>query len=254
MIARTLLTLVFSLTLAGASLAQGLDLVFEPATNERDELMRELLERRGEFNRLIDHLNEDVAFNESVTIVFRPGDKNQAFYDEDSRTIVVSYGFVWYIADVFVRNGVIQDDWGEEDFDNLIQPVIDETILHETAHALIHVNQLEHSGDKETAADKLVVYIINDFYGAAETALPTSLHYRLLSEEAGGPERSDYLAQHPPSLERHDNFVCWIYGSDPEKFAGLLEDLEVARDPDECVAAFGQLDAEWGSLLAPSRG
>lgn len=253
MIARTLLTLVLSLTLVGSSNGQRLSLVFEPASNERDGWMRDVLQREGEFRTLIGHVNEEIAFNESVQIVFRAGDKNQAFYDEDSRTIVVSYGFCWYIVDVFTRNGVLKEDWDEEDFDNLILPVIDETILHEMAHALIHVNQLRPSDDEETAADKLVVFIVDDFYGSTENALPTSLHYRLLAEEAGGSERSDYLAKHPPSMERHDNFVCWIYGSDPEKFSGLLEDIGVDRDPDECVEAYGNLHDEWSQLLAPYR-
>lgn len=250
---RSVLALVLTFTLAGSAGGQQLSLVFEPASNDRDQRMLETLQQEGELETLIGHINEDLAFGEGVQIVFRPGDKNQAFYDEDSRTIVVSYGFCWYIVDVFTRNGMLEPEWTREDFDKLILPVIDETILHETAHALVHVNQLRPSGDKETAADKLVVFIIYDFYDAAENALPTSLHYRLLAEESGGSERSDYLAEHPPTLQRHDDFVCWIYGSDPQKFAGLLEDLEVERDPDDCVAAFQQLHEEWSRLLAAYR-
>jgi hypothetical protein len=56
----------------------------------------------------------------------------------------------------------------------------------------------------------------------------------------------EYDIEHPPDIERHENYLCWIYGSDQKKFSGFENQLgELAEDcEDRYIAVMNEWDGK----------
>jgi hypothetical protein len=185
----------------------------------RDYEIRELLMDDQALYDLMQDVNEDVKLPKDILVIFGPGTP-EASYDTAKDVVYLSYSFVDMTINLFRRNGSFNDDdyWGE--VNSKILPVVDETILHEIGHALIDVHQipLEEWDNEEELADQLAFYIIHDFYDSSDDLMAVALHYRYRANES---EPSEYDSEHPADIERHDNYLCWIYGSDRKKFSGF---------------------------------
>jgi hypothetical protein len=52
--------------------------------------------------------------------------------------------------------------------------------------------------------------------------------------------------------QRFYSILCWVYGSDPETYDTLLDDLEIPEErASRCIVEFEQIDHSWSTLLSP---
>lgn len=128
------------------------------------------------------------------------------------------------------------------------------TLYHELAHALIDVVGLPVLGREEDAADALSVLLIDGIWDE-ETATAFTRHtaeaWQLYAAEAeASGEPLPFWDTHSLDLQRYYNHVCLFYGSEPDKRAGLVDELGLPEDRAEgCAEEYDLTSASWDVML-----
>ena len=119
--------------------------------------------------------------------------------------------------------------------------------LHEVGHALVSVLELPITGREEDAVDQLSAWILIEG-DMADAVLSSAETYYAEEEEANDDET--LADEHSLSKQRYFNMVCWVYGSNTETHADLLEDWELPEArAEQCPAEYDQLRRAWSRLL-----
>jgi len=231
---------------------------FQPGSSAVELEIRTYLMRDGGLDLLIQDVNDEINLLQDVLITFAPGpviaallnleahDTTLAAY-KDGR-IYVSYAHVVETMELFARFDDF--DGSGDQFAERILPNVGETLLHEIGHALIHVNRIAMlpGEDEEVVADQLAFFIVSDFYDAAEDLIPVVNQYRYRQQETENVAAAS--SPHPPDAARARNYLCWIYGYDPERFGFLTR--AIASGVETCEDEYYDLWEAWVERLDPS--
>lgn len=130
-------------------------------------------------------------------------------------------------------------------------------LLHEVGHALITEMGLPVLGREEDAADS--------FASVAMLWMKDEFSHRVLTEAATGwfyADRRDrmektpvtYYDEHGLNQQRAYQIVCYMVGSDPEKFAALADEAGLPKERrTRCVGDFSNAEWSWNMLLKKHR-
>lgn len=107
------------------------------------------------------------------------------------------------------------------------------TLCHELAHALIATFDIPVLGPEEAAADQIATLCVlypetttHQDPQAIEKLVAVADAWRLeweMDKESGG---TAYWDEHALDIQRYYNVLCMLYGSDPEKYEGLPDQVD----------------------------
>jgi len=230
-------------------------LQFLEATDEDDAALLGVLQADEDLRTVISDVNGTVMLPLNVPIQFGPGHEGEVYYDSNETRIYISFGFIWDVMQLFYDAGDFDLENQDAEVASKILPVVYETVLHEMAHALIDLHDIPtHGQSGEEVADQLVVFIVSDFYDDDETInailVPVVNQYIYRNNANRGADAEP--SEHPLDLDRALNYVCWLYGSNPDTFDFLGATLEEGgRSTDDCPEAYYSLMVDWSDRLAP---
>ena len=177
------------------------------------------------------------------------GGEDGPLYDPEINKILIPYTFIDEVKQRFVKaryseTGVTPD---EATNDALMH-----TLFHELGHALIEMYQLPVVGKEEDAVDSLANVLLIEFYDKGqETVLSAADLFDLESEDKNGSyEEADFWDEHSLDEQRYYATLCHIYGSDPDKYASVLENTDISDDRAElCIEEYEAASRNWLKLL-----
>jgi len=220
-----------------------LKVVYKP-TREFAELAKSLKHAKL-FDQQVADLNQLFAWPRDLDVRMENCGQANAFYDPTEGAIIICYEFVDSEMESLRKVYDDPEDLGEA--------VVNSTFFvffHELGHAFIGEMDLPTTGKEEDAVDQLAVVVLVDLGQAGEAAaLDGAISFGLLAKESGDSPLWD---EHSLDDQRFYNILCWIYGTDAEKYAYLVEKghLPEARAA-RCESEFQRLDKAWKALLAP---
>ena len=200
----------------------------------------------------LDYLNETFALVGDVTVSVQTCDEGNAFYEPDTRTILLCYELFDEIA--------LQFDEDYELGDDAFLAALDAGVFflhHEVGHALVDLYELPVTGREEDAVDELAAILIIEGWDGGDLAVLTaadSFFNSGLEEsaEVESPEDLPFWDEHSLDLQRFYSVACLVYGSNPEAHAGLLADGTVPEENAElCQETYGIKLDTWSFLLEP---
>lgn len=186
-----------------------------------------------------------------------PPGVEDAVTQPDGRTIYVPPAFLTHIHDVLgnvvktVKRPAVfpEDKFNADDLTALSTQFI---FGHEMGHALQRQLMLANLGLEEDAADGFAsFYTINEV--GPDPSLAAAILFDELAREEGELTLEGFSSDHPVTQQRVFNFLCYLDGSDPERFRGPLVDagyLPATRAP-LCPQAWAMLDYGWWTQLKP---
>lgn len=133
------------------------------------------------------------------------------------------------------------------------------TFYHELAHAAIDFGRLPITGKEEDASDQLVVYLFlapdgngNVESGAEQAVRDYARMFEHYADSEGALSEEDLAGKHPLNQARMYNMLCWMYGSDPAKFDGLITDGQLPESRAAgCENEYEMLAYSWSELFEP---
>ena len=126
-------------------------------------------------------------------------------------------------------------------------------LAHEMGHALVHELKLPITGKEEDAVDGFAAYLLadNPKFGPM-TAISAAMFFDLYTRIRGKLTQEDFADEHSLLEQRVYQFVCWVYGSDPKSFKGLVgKDLLPRARARRCPNEWKQVTSSWDTLLKP---
>lgn len=231
----------------------GLKLEFATPKDKTHKDIAIVFEKSGDFQAIVDGLNNTFIFPKNVTIKFAAGDG--PYYSPGNRTVYMSYDFIYYLSSLYFKQYPKASD------DSMIQFTLRSTeflMYHELAHALIDLYQLPIVSNEETAADNLAVILALEYTrDGLDTVLDSAVLFDLLDKDAPKQyDESDYWDEHALDAQRFYNILCLAYGRYPTAVKKEITSVKnkklimfIKERGDWCIYQYEQQLNAWGKLL-----
>lgn len=215
-----------------------------PKKENMHELADELQKSRL-FADVVSELEKMLILPQDLAIHFEDCGEINAFYDPEKKRISMCWELLEYTAEQFGKDGASD----EEAATGFVSATVF-TFFHELGHALVDLLDLPITGKEEDVVDQLATWIL--VAGGDDGALMAIDGAVSFIDEEGDEEPATW-GEHSLDQQRFYNIVCWVYGSDPQKFAELTESKKGPL-PDEraevCPEEWARMSKAWERLLA----
>lgn len=220
------------------------DLVLRVDERADDELVA-LMREASAIDGLVEGMNASLVLPRDITVTL--GGEGGPYYDPETREIVMSPDFAEYAAELL--------DDGETSEEDLLAGVgrtLDFVFLHELGHALIDQLELPVTGREEDAVDELATVVATEILEEDDIALAAADLFGLAGAQREAFAESDFWDEHALDEQRFYAIVCQVYGSDPERYADLVADLEIdERRLSLCPEEHERKVGAWSTILDP---
>ncbi|GIU13982.1 hypothetical protein TUM4261_28870 [Shewanella sp. c952] len=215
---------------------------FEPVKSSQEQQAYKLIKSvEPQLQLLVDEL----PLQQPVQIVY--GAEDGPLFDPQLMQIHIPYSF---ITEVFNRFSA--DNYQETGISaaTATQDALLHTIGHEYGHAFIYANQVMVLGKEEDAVDTLAtLLLINSFDDGADIALSAADLFALEDESIEEFEEQDFADEHSLDAQRYFATLCLIYGSDPQKFVGMLDRPQsLLQNGEYCQEEYFRQSDNWDRL------
>ncbi|MFE2557646.1 DUF4344 domain-containing metallopeptidase [Streptomyces sp. NPDC059352] len=205
------------------------------------------------------HTNALIGLPHDVPLIALSCGEINAFWDPESQGIGFCYELAAYYRGVFeqLNTAGTEAQRARATEDDLIG-ISNSVVFHELGHALIDLYDLPATGREEDAADQLSTLLLAGDSLHQEYAVSAIRAWGAL---AAATEQGDIEGQasdeHALDAQRYYNAICWLYGSDPSAFQGVVQ---TETNPDgplpaeraaQCPEEYEKISKAWNTLLAP---
>ncbi|NUR82677.1 MAG: hypothetical protein HOY71_01165 [Nonomuraea sp.] len=229
------------------------EVVYEQVTKNQDlEPIRQDWEQSKDLEGVSELITSVLKLPYDITVAGRECGETNAFWEPDTKSIVVCYELEPWLKDTFAQ---LYDD--QEVVDDKAGDAAVGVLLHELGHAAVTMYDLPITGKEEDAVDQLATVLLasSGDEDAAQMALDFGEFWQIL---AGNSDLADldFADEHSTDDQRAYNVMCWVLGSNPEKYTetlvgakedGLLPESRAERCPGE----YEQIQGAWLKLLKP---
>lgn len=216
-----------------------------PAPTEPDsQAYQDAFRDAQTFSVTVELLNAILRFPYDIQVEHVECDEANAFYDPNTRQVVLCYEMLALIGDIF-------DDpsFTDEDYTYTVSSAWLWIFFHELGHALVDAYDLPITGREEDAVDDLATLTWIDL-GAPGAALSAAFFWYGLDD--GEYTEVDFADEHSLTRQRFFQTMCTVYGTAPTDYQWLVEDGHLPPDRAErCPSEYQQKDDAWTELLEP---
>ncbi|TXS40604.1 hypothetical protein EAO75_37320 [Streptomyces sp. uw30] len=229
------------------------------AATQQDSTEQNLLQQNEVMESVAAYANSLIALPQDVAVNAESCEEPNAWWDKEQQSITLCYGYLGVYRGLFQQQNTsgTQAQQTRATDDDLIG-FSNSVVLHELGHALIDLYKLPVTGKEEDAADQLAALLLSLDTLHQEYAASAIQAWEAAWAAAEQGVTLDELAdEHALSAQRYYNAICWLYGSDPTAYQGVVQSEDnpeaplpaarAARCPDE----FKQLAESWTTLLGP---
>ncbi|MFF3737901.1 DUF4344 domain-containing metallopeptidase [Streptomyces sp. NPDC002566] len=216
----------------------------EPAPSDRASAA--FLRERGPVTQAAAAVTDLLTLDRPVPLVVRSCDGDGSSYDPESRRIDICYEEVSEAQALFARAG-------RQDTDDAVAAVLQETVFHETAHAVVDALDVRTTGREEDFADQFAALMLLRQGAAGERRLRAAADaWSLLAATAENAD-GDAEDEHSPDRERAVSAFCHLYGSAPGRHQDLVRPdvLPLARARG-CAEEWAAVRDTWLKALGPA--
>lgn len=199
------------------------------------------LHASGALQSLVDALNLLFVIPRNVGVRFAECGEANAFFSPEDMQISMCVELLAELQTAFTETYDDEDERAEA-----VVGAFTAVLLHEAGHALVHVLEIPITGREEDAVDQLSAWtLIESEMGDA--VLSSAASYYTTEQTAEDEVMAD---EHSLNQQRYFNLVCWVYGSNPDANADLLEEWELPEArAQRCPGEYAQLRSSWAKLL-----
>ena len=223
--------------------------VYEEATTRAATRGRKLMKKAHLLESLAEEVNEWLVLPYDIPVVGSQCGEANDFWNPDENTLILCY------EDVDNSLKLFSDD---PDPAAAARRIAVGSFYHELGHMAIDIYDLPVTGREEDVADQLAAYWmlepvdgkVNADY--VEAAKDTAEWYNLASAAPEDLDESSFSDEHTLDQARAYNFQCWIYGSDTQANADIVDSGRLPEErADQCEDEYSQLARAWAALLEP---
>ncbi|MDW2068683.1 DUF4344 domain-containing metallopeptidase [Vibrio sp. 2094] len=231
---------------SSATAAENIRIQYSPIETTHEKIAQQSIQS-SDVNTIFVELSQAYfPFDKALTLVY--GGEDGPMYDPDTHTIYVPYTFYLESLNYF-SNNQYGERFGKSPKTGALDTLL-HTLLHEAGHAYIEDQSIPVLGKEEDAVDNFATILMIDFLkDGADMAISAADMFAFESDDR--PDYYDfgeYIDEHSFDLQRYFSTLCLVYGSDPEQYKALLDEVEkdYLRDRKEfCQFNYGNIRDNW---------
>ncbi|OGZ18719.1 MAG: hypothetical protein A2175_00320 [Candidatus Nealsonbacteria bacterium RBG_13_42_11] len=221
-------------------------IVYGEAKNSVYVEYNELLKNSHAFENLVIFLNSVFILRKDFPIIIRQCDTVNAWYDTEKEEIVLCDE----LFESFTQNFSYIVNTKEE-LDKAVDGATVFILYHELGHGLIDIYNLTYSGNEEDVADQMASIILTGLGEDGPKVAITGANYFYITSSEIGPGYA-FWDEHALNQQRYYNILCWVYGSNPERFNYFVGTYGLPQERAErCQYEYGNMYKFWDAALAP---
>jgi Putative metallopeptidase len=216
------------------------------------ELDKEVREKKI-LENAAEQLNQSLTLPYDMPIRSKECGVTNSFYDPGDRSLNMCFELMDFFYNLYKQQGKTEDESKQFMYDSITY-----VFCHELGHALADAYQLPVTGKEEDAVDQLASYISSEEMGpeGEKAAVAAAVGFYLSSQGRQGQalDNTVFADEHSMSEQRYYNILCWLYGHNPEKYKGIVDNgtLPEARAV-RCPKEYEKLSMAWKTQLKPFR-
>lgn len=188
-------------------------------------------------------------FSPSLQIVF--GSKDGPLFDPVTNSIHIPYQFVIEARKRFKNKGGGNN---QRELNQATEDTLLHTLLHEIGHAYILDRAIPILGKEEDSVDNFAtILLLNDIARGDEIAMNSADLFALEGLEIDSFDDADFVSEHSLDLQRYYNILCLVYGSNPNRYQRIFDELPVSErqlQKERCPEYFSVINQGWLHYLA----
>jgi len=221
-------------------------IVYGETQNPRYTEYNELLKNSHAFENLVVFLNNAFILPQDFPIIIQQCDTVNAFYDSGKKEIIICDE----LFESFTQNFSYIVNTKEE-LDGAVGGATSFILFHELGHGLINVYNLTYSGKEEDVADQMASIILTNLGEDGPKAAITGANFFYITSSQIG-EGHPFWDEHSLNQQRYYNILCWVYGSNPERFNYFVGTYGLPQERAErCQYEYEKMFEFWDATLAP---
>ena len=218
--------------------------------NQRYAAIDRSIRESKTLEKAADKLNRSLSLPHDIALRAKDCNTANAFYNPRDHSITMCYELMEYFYRIFKRAG--DSDAKAKLRMNRATTFI---FLHELGHALIDGYQLPITANEEDAADRCSSYIcIEELGDQGVQAIIGAAEFFSIQSKMSKKDDKMMADEHLLNGQRFFNSLCMIYGSNPNKYRGIVQNglLPKARAV-RCPKEYSRTASSWEKLLEPWR-
>lgn len=222
-------------------------IVYGETQNPKYAGLNELIGNSHVFENLADFLNQLLILQEDFPITFKECGFVNAYYSPLEKEVVVCGELLENFAQNFVYFV-----WSEEELDTAITDATYFILFHELGHGLIDIYNITYSGREEDVVDQLSALVLVNLGEDGVRAAITGANFFYLTSSQIDTQYYPFWDEHALGQQRYYNILCWVYGSDQQKYADFVGEygLPVER-AGRCPREYEKMSQFWDIALDP---
>ena len=165
-----------------------------------------------------------------------------AFYSPKKHAVIMCYELAHLFYEKFISKGSSDQEASDATLNALTF-----VLLHEMGHAVIGELDLGVTGGEEDAVDDLASLLLVDAKQPG-WAVDGARSMAILGEGGQMP----FHDEHSLGEQRYYNIICIVFGSDPQKYLGLVEQgILPEKRAVRCQTEYKRKDKAWTTMIGP---
>ncbi len=223
----------------------GFKVIYNPSKTAAHEEFRKIFQTNRVFEEVAEGLNKTIRLPVAVDINTLDCNQINAFYDPNTKRIIVCYELVSYFLGVFKPTAKTDAELG-----NAVLGALIFSFFHESGHGLIHILDLAAVGREEDAVDQLATLILIASGDEGVSMAMSGAYWFQLQSKAGN--KLPFWDEHAFDGQRFYNIMCLIYGSNPGKYGSFVSSGSLPKDrAQRCPEEYAKINKAWERLLQP---
>lgn len=219
---------------------------YSSPSEKKEKEVREWMIKNRVIEDLTDTVNREIKIDKELTVVVDAGDEDSVYYSPEDHKIRITYDFIMEVRKRF--EGEYKEDW-----EVYAKDAIEHTFYHELGHALVDLLDIPVLGKEEDAVDDFgIIMLILTKEDGEERAISAAELFFMEGLEVEEFSSEDLMDEHSLDDQRGYRSLSLVYGSNPEKYENIAEDLKM--DEDRRLMAqemFEKQTINWLKLLKP---
>ncbi|UUV19768.1 DUF4344 domain-containing metallopeptidase [Fusobacteria bacterium ZRK30] len=217
---------------------------YSSSSEKEEKEVKEWMVKNRVIEDLTDTVNKEIKIEKELVVAV--GDGDSVHYNPENREIVITYDFIIEVRERF--KGEYKKEW-----EIYAKDAIEHTFYHELGHALVDLLNIPVLGKEEDAVDDFgIIMLILTKEDGEERAISAAELFFMEGLEIEEFSSEDLMDEHSLDDQRGYRSLNLVYGSNPEKYKDIAEDLKM--DEDRRLMAqgiFEQQTINWLRLLKP---
>lgn len=218
---------------------------YSTPTEKKEREVREWMIENKVIEDLVDTVNQEINIEKQLLVVV--GDGDSVHYNPENREIVITYDFIIEVRERF--KGEYKKEW-----EIYAKDAIEHTFYHELGHALVDLLNIPVLGKEEDAVDDFgIIMLILTSEDGEERAISAAELFFMEGLEVEEFSSEDLMDEHSLDDQRGYRSLSLVYGSNPEKYEDIAEDLKMDEDMRLMAQEmFEKQTINWLRLLKPN--